>query len=68
MPEWFNPLFEERLAQVRAAAEALGYEVLRELRPPYGWNLVDADRTVLDSGPLERLERYMNAITERRRR
>ncbi|RDI66826.1 hypothetical protein [Nocardia pseudobrasiliensis] len=35
-----------------------GFRVERELKPPYGWNLVDASGAIVCSGPLERLERW----------
>ncbi|MCM6775427.1 hypothetical protein NDR87_15880 [Nocardia sp. CDC159] len=44
-----------------------GYFVDREPQPPYGWNLFDPEGTVVCSGSLDKIEKWLrNSRTDER--
>ncbi|WP_329413153.1 hypothetical protein OG563_11470 [Nocardia vinacea] len=52
------PSIREWLRAIENGAGA-NYHVEREPNPPYGWNLVDGSGSIVCSGPLDRLDRWL---------
>jgi hypothetical protein len=63
----WNPLWEKTLADVEALAASVDMKVELHREQPYGWDLIDSDGHVHETGSIEWITSYLNTFIAARK-
>lgn len=66
MSNW-NLLWENTFRNVQALAASVDMKVERHDEPPYGWDLIDADGDIHETGSVEWITSYLNTLIAARK-